>query len=180
MKNAALALVLLLCASAAPAQNAALVRELLTVSGAEKQYEQMMGIMTESMRNGFNRGFSEALKGKPADAAKLERARAIADRYMQELQRGFVEEVRRVMPYERLVTEVYGPLYEKNFSAAELGDAIAFFKSPAGRKFAAATPGLMQDASRIINERYLPQLVRSTSQQMETLTKRMIEELNKL
>ena len=183
MKNAilsAVGLVLLLQAPAAPAQDIAQVRELLAVSGAEKQYEQMMAIMTEGMRSAFNQGFSDALKGKPLDAARRERAQAIAERHFQELQRIVAAEMRRVMPFDKLVSEVYGPLYQKNFTAAELSDAIAFFKSPSGRKFVGATPQLMQESSRIVNERYIPQMVRSMSQQMDALMKRMVEELGKL
>lgn len=170
-------------APAAPAPAAAdiaLVRELLAASGAEKQYEQMMAVMSEGMRNGFRRGFNESLKGKALDDAKRAQASAIAERNFQALQRDFDAAIQQLMPYEKMVSEIYGPLYLKHFTKAEIAEATAFYRSPTGRRLAGAIPQLMQESSRIVNERYLPQLIRSTGQQMEQHMKRMAEELKKL
>ena len=153
MKNAilsAVGLVLLLQAPAAPAQDIAQVRELLAVSGAEKQYEQMQAMMLENMRAGFSKGFADAARGKTIDPAKHERARAIADRHMQALLQDFSAEMHRTMPFNRLVEEVYVPLYQRTFTRDELAAMIAFLRSPAGRKFIDATPRLMQDSVQII------------------------------
>ncbi len=185
MKRILLVLLLLAVAPLARAQapaaaDIALVRELLAASGAEKQYEQMMAVMSESMRNGFQRGFNESLKGKTLDDATRGRASAIAERNFQALLRDFNAAIQQLMPYEKLVSEIYGPLYLKHFTKAEIAEATAFYRSPTGRKLAAATPQLMQESSRIVNERYVPELVRSSSQQMELHMKRMVEELTKL
>ena len=169
-----------LAAPQTAAQDTALVRELLSLSGAEKQYDQVMTIMMDSIRAGFRQGFADAVRDKPVDAAKRERAQAIAERHMQQVLRDFSAEIRRVMPYDKLVSEVYAPLYLKHFSGAELADAIAFFRSPTGRKFADATPQLMQDSARIVNERYMPQLSRYMGQQMQEHMQRMIEEIRGL
>lgn len=158
----------------------ALVREFLAASGAERQYEQMMSIMLDSMRSGLNQGFGDAIRNKQLDDAKRERARAIAERGFLELQRDFSEEIRRVMPYDRLVDDVYGPLYLKQFSAAELREAIAFFRSPTGSKLTGATPQLMQDSSRLLQQRYMPELVRTMNRKMDQRMRSMVEEIGKL
>jgi hypothetical protein len=179
---AATALLLFAQSPAAPAQDAgaALVREFLAASGAERQYDQMISIMLDNVRGGMNQGFNQALKDKPLDPARSERARAIAERHFQELRRDLTAEVHRAMPFDRLVSEVYSPLYEKSFTQAELQDLIAFFKSPAGRKFVGATPQLMQDSARIVNERFMPPLVQSMGRQMDQHMKSMVEELSAL
>ncbi len=99
---------------------------------------------------------------------------------MQAMLRDYSAEIRRVMPYDRLVGEVYGPLYLRHFTPAELADAIAFFKTPAGRKFSGAGPQLMQESANIVNDRYMPHLARYMGQQMNERMQRMLEEIGKL
>ena len=182
MKAALLAAVLLLVApfAAAQAPEAALVREMLTISGAEKQYEQMQSMMLESMRAGFSKGFADAARGKGVDPAKHEKARAIADRHMQALMQDFSAEMRRAMPFNRLVEEVYVPLYQRTFTRDELAAMIAFLRSPAGRKFIDATPRLMQDSVQIINQRFTPELMKSMGNLGQQRMRQMTEELSRL
>ena len=164
----------------ADAQYTALVQELLSLSGAEKQYDQIMTIMADSVRAGFKQGFAEAVRERSMDAEKRERAQAITERHLQELLRDYTAEVRRVMPFDTLVREIYAPLYVQHFSSAELAEAMAFFRSPTGRKFAGATPQLMQDSARAVNERFVPQLSRYMAQLMRERMQRMIEEIRGL
>ena len=182
MKAALLAAVLLLVApfAAAQAPEAALVREMLTISGAEKQYEQMQAMMLENMRAGFSKGFADAARGKTIDPAKHERARAIADRHMQALLQDFSAEMHRTMPFNRLVEEVYVPLYQRTFTRDELAAMIAFLRSPAGRKFIDATPRLMQDSVQIVNQRFTPELMKSMSNLGQQRMRQMAEELSRL
>ena len=84
------------------------------------------------------------------------------------------------MPYAKLVNDVYGPLYLEQLTGAEIAEATAFFKSPTGRKLAGATQQLMQDASRILGLRYMPELVRIMTQQIDLRMKSMTAELDKL
>lgn len=180
------AILLLLAAPCAGAQaplpeaDVAQVRELLALSGAEKQYEQVMTIMMDSIKTGFGQGFADAVREKTLDAAKQQRAQEIAERHMQEVLAEYAAEIRRVMPYEVLVNEVYAPLYRQHFTRAELADAIAFFKSPSGQKFAAAAPQLMQDSMRAVSTRYMPQLNRRMNQLMRERMQKMAEEIGKL
>jgi hypothetical protein len=165
--------------AASPA-DIAVVREFLAVTGAEQQYEQMTTAMMENLREPFRRGFEEALKSKQLDTAKRERAQAIAQRHFEDLQRDFDAEKSKLMPYDRLVTEVYGPLYLKFMTRAEIAEATAFFKSPTGRKLSGAMPQVMQNAGQVQSQRYMPELVRSMNRQLSLRLKRMTDELNKL
>ena len=157
-----------------------LVRELLAASGGEKQYDQIIGIMLEGMRAGFGQGFRDAMKGKPLDSAKQALAEAVVDRHFAELQREIGDLVRRQMPYEKLVSEIYVPLYLRYFTRAELSEATTFFRSATGRKFSEAAPLLMQDASRMLNQRYMEDIARASGQMMDERIRRMTEELGKL
>jgi hypothetical protein len=185
VRRALVLLALLLAAPFAAAQAPAeadvkLVRELLAASGGEKQYEQIVDIMLEGMRAGFGQGFRDAMKGKPLDDAKRALAEAVVDRHFAALQREMSALVRRQMPYEKLVSDVYVPLYLRYFSRAELAEATTFFRSATGRKFSEAAPLLMQDASRMLNQRYMEDIARAGGRIMDEHMRRMVEELEKI
>jgi len=185
MRRALAAAALALVAAAAAAQTAEepeleQVRELLALSGTEKQYEQVMSVMMDAIREGFSQGFLDSVREKTFDADKQQKAQAIASRHLQDVLTIYAEEIRRVMPYERLVAEVYAPLYRKYFTRAQIADAIAFFKSPSGRKFADSAPQLMQDSSRAVTQRYMPLLNRRMGELMRERVQQMIEEIGKL
>jgi len=162
------------------AADVSLVRELLVASGGERQYEAMIDIMMESMRSGFVRGMGNALRDKPIDAEKRARVQAIAERHVTEMMRDFAAELRRIMPYEKLVTEVYAPVYLRHFNRDELGEMTAFFRSPTGRKFASSGAKLMQESSQIVTQRFVPQLTEASSKQAQERIKSLLQEIGKL
>jgi hypothetical protein len=186
MKQALLAVLLVLLASTVCAQipsaeaGVAQVRELLALSGADKQYEETLSRTMDDIRADFGQGFVDAVKDKTLDPAKQQQAQAIAERHMNEALKDYRETIGQIMSYERLVNEVYAPLYLKHFTPAELADVIAFFKSPSGRKFAAAAPQLVQDSMRAVSARYMPQLNRRMNQLMRERMQKMAEEIGKL
>ena len=106
MKKTLIAFLCVLAAAPASAQapsdepDVALVRELLSLSGTEKQYEQVMSIMMDSIREGFSQGFLDAVREKTFDAEKQQKAQAIAGRYMNEVLDLYAAEIRKLMPYE--------------------------------------------------------------------------------
>ncbi|MEW5865110.1 MAG: DUF2059 domain-containing protein [Pseudomonadota bacterium] len=140
------------------AADVALVRELLAASGAERHYEQFAAMMLASVRAAFHGGLAELLEEVETDPARRTRARALAERHVEELAREFRAQLASVMPYERLVEEVYAPVYLRHFTRAELSEAIGFYRSATGRKLAATERERSQDTAQLISVRYAPQL----------------------
>lgn len=61
------------------------------------------------------------------------------------IQPDFVEKFRELAMKDDLVT-MYVPIYLKHVNEEDLDAAIAFFSTPAGRRFAKAQPAIMQDS----------------------------------
>lgn len=61
---------------------------------------------------------------------------------------GFMEKFREVAAEESLV-DLLVPVYMKHFSEEDLDAAIAFHESPAGRRFIAAQPFVLQESMKL-------------------------------
>ncbi len=151
------------------------VRELLELSDAERQYAQLLAVMTRSIQASFSAGLAEALKSRPIGARQREQAKEILDRNFSQFIKAFQDQMRRIMPWERLVRDVYTPVYLRHFNQRELQDVVAFYRSPTGRKFARSNNQLVQDATQAIKHEYGKQL----QQQSERLTQQTLKQITR-
>lgn len=156
-----------------PAKSAQLVQELLELTAARQQYQQMLMGMAQSIQGGFTLGLAKALKDRPLDQASKAKAKTILDRHHQEFIRALQAELQQTLSWDKMVKEIYGPVYTKHFSDAELGDILAFYQSKTGRKFASKGPDLLKDVNKRVNDQYAKQIKAST----DTLTDAQIAKI---
>lgn len=151
------------------------VRELLQLSDAEQQYSQLLSVMTRSIQASFSAGLAETLQQRPVQSPQRQKAKEILDRNFSQFISSFQAEMKRIMPWEKLVRDVYAPVYLRHFSRRELQDVVTFFRSPTGRKFARSHSQLVQDATLAIKHQYGKQL----QQQAERLTQKTLTQIGR-
>jgi hypothetical protein len=156
------------------------VRELLELSGAEEQYSQLLAVMTRSVQAGFSVGLAESLKQRSLKPQQGQQAKDILDRNFSRFVDQFQVQMKRLMPWEKLVTEVYTPVYLRHFSQRELQDVVAFYRSPTGRKFARNNGQLVQDATLAIKHKYGKPLQQQAEQLSQQALARIAQELDQL
>ena len=159
---------------------AATVRELIELSGAKAQYQQMLGVITQSIQTGFSAGLAKALKEKPLNPAQRQQAKVILDRHFSRFIRDFQAYMQKTMPWEKLVQEIYIPTYLKHFSNQELRNVIEFYRSPTGRKFAEKGPALSRDAALAISKTYGKGLQQEAAKLSKETLRQIGMELDKL
>lgn len=108
-------------------------KELIDVTGARKQIELMLDVMKQS----FGKGVRE--KGDPEVAARIES--------------DFQAFSQKFQGYREKMVDEFAALYAEKFSADELKEVTAFYRSGAGAKFIATMPELMQRGGEI-GQRY--------------------------
>jgi hypothetical protein len=107
-----------------PARLAA-AREMLQAARVEQQFEQMMPILLDRLRESFR--------------AMAPDSRAAIDTVFEEMEKKFLS--RR----DELINDV-AALYAQKLDTEELKAVTAFYKSGAGAKFIAVQPQIMQEA----------------------------------
>lgn len=158
----------------------AAARELIELSGAKAQYQQMLMVMTQSIQTGFSTGLAKALKEKPLAPAQRKQAKDILDRHFSRFIGEYQGYLKQTLPWEKLVEEVYLPTYLKHFSAQELKEVITFYRSPTGRKFAEKGPSLSREAAQAINNQYGKALQRQAERLTQETLRQIGLELDKL
>ena len=114
-------------------------KELIEVTGAKKQIELMLDVM----KQGLGRGARET--GNPTAATKLEN--------------DFQQFSLIFQGYREKMVEEFAALYAEKFTADELKEITAFYRSGTGAKFIASMPDLMQRGG-LIGQRYGAMAVR--------------------
>ncbi|MFY0562509.1 DUF2059 domain-containing protein [Archangium lansingense] len=107
------------------------VRRLMALTGAEDTGQQMLDLMTSH--------FEQMSTSVPP---------------------GFLEKFREVARQESIV-DMLVPVYMKHFTEEDLDAAIAFHESPAGKRFLAAQPRVMEEAKEV-GEKWGVQLAEKT------------------
>lgn len=132
-----------------------LIKELFELTQLHNQMGQMTEAMLAQLEKQQLQLFSQSIKdGKElTDAEREARLKSIT----QQTQR-VRELLTRRVNFSQLIEEVMYPLYDKYFTEDDLKGVIAFYKSPAGRKFVEAGPKLTIESITKINELLVPQM----------------------
>ncbi len=131
-----------------------MVKELLAATGSEKQYRQMTQIMNQNMKNGFMQGLNHSLSQKDIPEDKLKKINALAEKSVAAFQKELTNYIETTMPWNKLVNEVYAPIFMKHFTKAEMKQALEFYNSEIGKKMVNTTPTIMQEAALHVQQNY--------------------------
>jgi len=115
-----------------------LVRELLKVIDSKRLTQSMLDVMFNRML-GVTEGMRPADPSLPKEKAEMIQAQR---KKAEEQVRVFRERLFARVDFASYDDQVYVPLFEKTYSAAELRELIAFFKTKAGQKTATLLPDL--------------------------------------
>ena len=135
LRIAMCALLLVAGASVAAAQQApdpariAAAKDLMEVTGVNKQLDGMIAAMGQ----GFRKGAADAAGAATAEAAGKE----------------FDSHMARLMTYREAMLNDFAALYAEKFTADELKSVADFYRSPTGSKFIQAMPELIQAGAQI-------------------------------
>jgi hypothetical protein len=149
-----------------------IVSELMELSGAKKQYDQIIAVMINSMQEGFKRGFNEELKAKSLDDETRSKASDIYTKYFNLIAEDLKQFMEKEIPWERMVSDVYAPVYLKHFNIEEIKSLNEFYQTDLGKKLSIVSPQLIKDSSDIFNQVYGAQL---NSYTLSSVKKRLTE-----
>ena len=140
-------------------EKAALIKELLEVTGSTKGVQEVADMMMS-----FQQAEAEKMISSMIDDDKTftaEEKTQLKERTIDGLKRMtvrlnefFVKEI----DLGKAMDEIAVPLYDRNFTEAELRDLIAFYRSSTGQKTISVMPKLMMESMMGVSEKILPRL----------------------
>ncbi len=110
------------------AERLAAAREMMEVTGVTKQLDGMIAAMTQGFAKGAN------AEGNPQG---------------KQISAEFDAMMQKFLGYKADMLKDFEVLYAESFTAAEMKEVSAFYRSGTGAKFIASMPALMQKGSEI-------------------------------
>jgi len=153
------------CAALARAQEsatpekAALVKELVDLMDARTNAEAIMNSVVNQIHNDRERVFKETLESMEF-LSEREREDLIKkeDEDSKRLNERVMQLFREKVDFKKIVEDVTGEVMDKYYTADEVKDLIAFYKTPTGRKSVKIMPQMFADSMAKTGERLLPML----------------------
>ncbi|MGB3191394.1 MAG: DUF2059 domain-containing protein [Limnoraphis sp.] len=129
-----------------PEDKRQLIEEFLELTGGERTFQQVSQAMLSQMEQQFGAMLNSDLGSQQLSPQERQQMAANLSREMnritQKYNRLFLERI----DYQKIVEQVYYPLYDKYFSKEDLQVLIDFYKSPTGQKTIEVMPQLLQES----------------------------------
>ena len=121
--------------------NTDVYEKLFEVTGGKAQFEQMIDLYINQMQIGFSQGVQRAIeKSENNSPEEREEIIKLLDKSIQNFMKEMKTELPKVMSYEKLLKEVYIPIYAKHFTTDEIEEVISFYEGTTGKKFIQENP----------------------------------------
>jgi uncharacterized protein len=138
-----------------------LISELITVMKVETQTKASMSVMFTMMESVYPISFKTSLdaRGDLSTKQKERLVKSFSDSQRQFTEK-FKEKLAQKINYRELAEEMMMPTYDKHFTANELLDLIAFYKSPTGQKYVDIMPEILSDSMKASQTSFLPKILK--------------------
>ncbi|MFA6451085.1 MAG: DUF2059 domain-containing protein [bacterium] len=155
-----------LATGAATAQDAAAGKEsvspqkieLLKRLFADMKLDENMKQVFDSMAAQMKAAAPQMLKGMIDENEMTDRDRQIMDELMPPFMEKIYKTIFNSFDINKMVEEIYIPLYAKYFDEDDIKAMIAFYESPTGKKFIDLTPALTAEAMQKMMTDIIPQM----------------------
>lgn len=138
-------------------ERTALVKELMEASGGKKQFDDltssMLDMQTDTASQAFDAVFADDKTLTAADRAMIKDLMAESiNRMMAKSKEFFAEKLN----FDKMVENVFTPVYAKHFTDEDLRAMIAFYRTPTGQKTVKEMPQMMSELGISISKTIMP------------------------
>lgn len=137
----------------------ALIKELLAVTGATKSVRDVAEAMMKYQQSESEEMISSMVDGdKSLTAAEKAELKKTITETVANLTRRIADFYAKDINLEQIIEEVTIPMYDRNFTASELREFVAFYRSPTGQKVITLMPAMMMESMKGFSEKLAPKL----------------------
>ena len=165
--------------SVTPESNA-LIKELIEVTGGRQQFNDIMSMMMKLQREQSKEMMDGLFKDETglasADKAMLSK---MVDESMERITVRSQEFFTKKFDFDKMVDNVFVPVYTKHFTNDELRDLIAFYRTPTGQKSTREMPQMMFEATSSLTKQLMPEFMDFIKQVVDEETVTIKQKLSK-
>lgn len=160
-----------------PSEKKAVIKELLLVTDAKTNSEDLLNTMFAQMQNLLPQILITQIQDskdiKPEHKLEAsQKAKEVSDRVFVR----FKELLTQKINFGQVTEQISYELYDKYFSLEEIKDLIIFYKSPTGKKAVKALPLLVEESGRKSNQILTPAIQQIMLQVLDEEKIRLLKE----
>lgn len=154
------------------------LKELFALTGIKNNYVSANTFILNRMQRGFLQAADENINADGYTEEQKKQAGEILKARFNGMVKNYDSHITKVMSYEKVVQEVYLPLYKEVYTNAEVKELLKFYRSPIGQKLLDNAQEISNQSSERIAQKYDPVVVPFMEAEIEeniAIAKREIE-----
>ncbi|MDW3094827.1 MAG: DUF2059 domain-containing protein [Gammaproteobacteria bacterium] len=130
------------------------LKRLFEITGIVNNYIGLNSQIINQMQAGFLRAADQSIDGSTFSDSQKKQAGELLKARFASMVKNYEGHIKKTMPYEKVITEIYLPLYKETYSPAEVKELLKFYESPIGKKTIEFNRSVGQEASKRTAEKY--------------------------
>lgn len=158
------------------------LKELFVLTGIKNNYLTANTFILNRMQRGFLQAADENISADGYTEEQKQKAGQILKDRFNLMVKNYETHVAKVMSYQKVVEEVYIPLYKEVYTNDDVKELLVFYRSPIGQKLLESSQEISNQSSERIATKYDPLVVPFMEAEIEeniAIAKREIKALGK-
>ena len=130
------------------------LRKLFEITGVINNYITLNTQVINQMQTGYLRAADESIDSSSFTVDQKKQAGEILKSQFANMVSDYEIHVKLNMPYEKVVDEIYLPLYKETYSPKDVEELLIFYNSPLGKKTLEFSKSVSGEISKRTAEKY--------------------------
>lgn len=130
------------------------LKKLFEITGVINSYLGLNNQVINQMQTAYLRAADQSIDSSKYSVEQKQQAGQILKTRFATMVKNYEEHVKKTMPFDKVVDEIYIPLYKQTYTANDVKELLIFYQSPLGKKTLEFSRGLNEQISKRISEKY--------------------------
>ena len=130
------------------------LKELFELTGIKTNYNELNNVIVNQMQAGFFQAVEQNINANSYNEEQRKQIGELLKNRFSKMVENYKEFIEESMPYEKVESEIYLPLYKETYTESEVDELLTFYKSPIGQKTIEVGQKISQQAVEKSAEKY--------------------------
>jgi hypothetical protein len=141
------------------ADNKELIKKIMYLTGNEKSYQDTITVLSNNLKQVYLAKVQQKVSEEKIPITKTQNLSETTQKAGENMVEKLKQYIQKEIPLDKIIEEVYFPIYDKYFSTEELADIVKFYETPAGKKMVELGPKILQESSPQFNTLYQAKII---------------------
>ena len=130
------------------------LKKLFEITGVINSYIGLNTQVINQMQTAYLRAADQSIDSSKYSVEQKKQAGELLKKRFATMVKNYEGHVKKNMPFDKVVDEIYIPLYKQTYTANDVKELLIFYQSPLGKKTLEFSRGVNEQISKRISEKY--------------------------